>query len=95
MNSSLEKLEELIITGDEAAARTYLTDHINDFPADVRKKFIFALFMEAIENDTQVKSAQTQLIADGLVNLKELQKDYKNIEDKQRIVKVQKDIIGE
>lgn len=92
MNTALEKLEELVMIGDEEGARSYLTEHIKEFPLEVRKKFVFALFMEAVENQTAVNNAQIQAIDEGVKELKEIEKDLANLNDKKAILDVKKKI---
>lgn len=56
-------LEQLIESGDEQAARKFLTDHYIDFPLDVQDKIAFAFFTEAVdqaeEEEAVVESVQT------------------------------------
>ena len=94
MTNILDKLEELVMIGDEKSARSFLAEHINEFPPDVKKKFVFALFMEAVENETKVNELQAQAIDQGLKELKEARKDTQNIDDKLRLLDLKKKING-
>lgn len=95
MNTALDKLEELVMIGDEKRARSFLAEHINEFPEEIRKKFVFALFMEAVENETNVNELQTQAIERGLAELKEVRKDAQNIDDKIKLLDLKKKISGD
>lgn len=94
MNNTLEKLEELIMIGDEQEARAFLIAHINDIPSEIRKKFIFALFMEAVENGAEVNDLQALAIEKGMAELKQAKKETQSIDDKIKLVDLKKKIQG-
>ncbi len=50
----------LVESGDETAARTYLTENFAQFPVEIQEKITYAFFAEALEQkvvDVQVANA--------------------------------------
>lgn len=88
MTDITKKLGELIETGDEASVRSFIIEHINDFPTNLKNEFIFAFLQEAVELDTKIKEAQVALVSEGLGALREIKKEKKNLLDKQRILEL-------
>jgi hypothetical protein len=88
------QLDKLITDGDERAVRTFVIEHIMEFPKPIRNEIIFAFFAEAMENDIKTKQALSGMINDGLQALKMAHKDAANLQDKKEILNVQKKING-
>jgi len=88
MTDTIKKLGELIEAGDENSVRSFIIEHINDFPTDLKNEFIFTFLQEAVELDTRIKEAQVAVVSDGLGALKEINKEKKNLLDKQRILEL-------
>jgi hypothetical protein len=91
----IQQLQNLIVIGDDAGARQFAIEHIKEFPKEIRNKIIFAFFQEAVKKDTQVKEAQSEAADEALTALKDLEKDKKNLGEKQRIVELHQKINGE
>ena len=88
MITIIEQLTELIKSGEEKEVRTFVIEHINEFPADAKNEFIFAFLKEAIELDTKIKELQCKAVEQGASALKEIRKDKDNLLDKRKILMV-------
>jgi len=88
MTTIIEQLAELVESGDEKEVRTFIIEHINEFPLDVKNDFIFAFLKEAIGLDTKIKELQCQIVEEGASVLKEIRKDKSNLLDKQKILMI-------
>lgn len=95
MTEIIQQLQNLIAIGDDAGARQYAIEHIKEFPEKIRNKIIFMFFQEALEKDTEIKEVQAEALGQASLALKDLEKDKKNIEEKQRIIELHQKISGE
>ncbi|MDO8512400.1 MAG: hypothetical protein Q7S57_03950 [bacterium] len=88
MSTILEQLSDIVVTGEETTARTFIIEHINEFPVDMKNELIFAFLQEAVEMDTAIKEIQNRAIGEGVEALKEVRKVKSKILDKKRIFEI-------
>ena len=48
MTTPYEQFNEVLETGDESSIREFLRDHVEELPAELRDKIIFALFEDSV-----------------------------------------------
>jgi len=58
----------LVEKEDEAAAKQFLIDHLNDFPEEVRKEIAFTFFTDAVKKEAAIADEQKA----GLETMKDL-----------------------
>ena len=67
-----EEFLHLADMGDEAAARKFLTDHIMEFPEEVREKIVFAFFEEALAEKATAERAVAAVQQEGIAALRSI-----------------------
>lgn len=92
MTEIIQQLQNIISVGDEKAVRQFIVEHIKEFPVQIRNKFIFAFFREAVARETEIKVVQAKMVSEAKPELKELRKIGQNIEEKKRIVELHQKI---
>lgn len=57
----IDKLGQLMEGGDEKAARKFIIEHFDEFPADVQGELAVELFREAMQSDLSEREAIAKL----------------------------------
>lgn len=75
-------------SGDEAGARKFLIEHLNDFPEDMKKDIAFAFFLDAVEKD----SGNREFERSALDLMKELDKTEEILEEAQKVASLREEM---
>lgn len=76
--------------GDEQAVRTFLTDHITEFPEEVREKIVFAFFEEALAGRAAAADALVARQQEGIDTLEKIIATEKEVANTERIEELKK-----
>ena len=80
---------EIVNKGTEEEARTFLREHMNELPEDVRKGVMLAFFeegmKEAAANSTVIKEFQQE----GIEIMQELETGKRIIDDKLKVLELE------
>jgi len=88
MSTPIELYDEFLRisdTGDEAAARGFLSEHLAEFPEETRDAILFASFEEALLKHAEAIRGNAALQQEGLDAFSGLQHTKNEIERKARI----------
>ena len=76
------QLKEIMATGSDEQARTFITDHINDFPEHVRDDIALALFEEALREGADDAEDSVAIQTEVLEEAEEIATAKLALEDK-------------
>ncbi len=82
------KLVELFEAGDEKAAKSFLAQHVKEFPEDIQKKIIFALFEDALETKVDTDARIAEIQQEGIDSIKSIEDKENTFKDKQKVSKL-------
>ena len=63
---------EVVNKGDEAAAKQFLTDHINEFSEEEQKSIVSAFFFDALEKKASAVKQKAAVEQEALAMLKDI-----------------------
>ena len=86
------QFKEILETGTEEEAEKFLTDHINEFPEDVRKGVALALFENGLNETAANQTAAHDFQQEGIDAVYELEKGKRMLDDKLRVLNLQEKI---
>ncbi len=76
-----KEFDRLVASGDEAAMRAFLVDHLKEFPKELQDKITFAFFAEAVTKQGAEASAVPEMqqeAGDALAMLLGARKELEN-----------------
>ena len=82
------KLIELFEASDEKAAKSFLAQHVKEFPEDIQKKIVFALFEDALESKADTDARVAEIQQEGLDAIKSIEDKENTFKDKQKVSKL-------
>ena len=87
-----DDLNKLVEAGDEKAVRSFLIEHINDFPEEIKKKIVFEFFDEAVSKEVESGEHKATLQKEGMDTLKDIDKAEKTLEDQRKMADVRSEL---
>ena len=87
-----KKLTDLMKAGDETAARAFLKEHLNEFPKEMQEKIVFEFFEEALDKQVETEELMSEVQEKGMETIADIDKARANIEEKQKLNDVRKDL---
>ncbi len=85
MSSLYNKLAELVEAGDESVVRSFLVDHIKEFPEEAQKKIAFEFFENALDAHAESSNQTARIQKEGMDSLKDIEKAENTLKDKQKL----------
>ncbi|MEK7480460.1 MAG: hypothetical protein AAB665_04215 [Patescibacteria group bacterium] len=79
-------------SGDEAGARSFLSEHLGEFPEATRNELISAFLTEAISEEAEVVRARAEIGKEALETVAEIQGAKKEIENQNRIIQLREQL---
>ncbi|MDE2188738.1 MAG: hypothetical protein KGJ35_03370 [Patescibacteria group bacterium] len=92
MQKIIEEFMKLVDGGDEAAAKTFLADHINEFPEDVQKKITAAFFWDALAQKSDEIEQRAAVQKALLAEFADLEKAEKQLGDARKAEEIKSDL---
>lgn len=83
------EFKEIIDTGTEEQARQFLTDHMHEFPEDMKRDITMALFEEGLQEAATTEVTARELKQEGIEMMGELQKANRILDDKLKVLDLQ------
>lgn len=83
-----ENVQNLLEEGDEAVLRTFVVEHINEFPEDVRNEIALYLFEEAVTERADAMDATDAYMEDADEALETLGSLKRTLEEYVRLAAV-------
>jgi hypothetical protein len=88
-NETFQKLHDgfmkVAATGDEAAAKAYLLEHVSEFPADVQKKIVFAFFSDAVQKESDAITDRAAVQTEAMTVMGDIEKAEKMLDEKKKV----------
>jgi len=81
-----DEFAKITLTGDEAAARKFLADHLKEFPKDAQDKIVTALFVDAVGKAADQVDEKVKLQKEALSVLADIEKAEKTLNDEKKKV---------
>ncbi len=88
----VEELKAIMKNGSEAEARAFITDNFNRFPEDMQEKITLTFFEEAVLNQAAEVENIANLQKEGTSVFKAVEKEKKELEDEEKMLKIKKDL---
>lgn len=85
---------DIVETGDEAAARAFLAEHINEFPEETRNELISTFLTEAISEEARTIEARAEFQKEVLAALDDVKGARNEIENQKRIEELKQQVKG-
>ncbi len=79
-------------SGDEAGARSFLTEHLAEFPEETRNELISAFLTEAISGEAEVAQARAEIEKEALETVADIKGATKEIENQNRIAQLKEQL---
>ena len=80
------QFRDIMDNGTEEGARTFLFEHMNEFPEDLREKVVLALFEEGLAEAAANKAAVEEFQREGIEIVNELEKGKRILDDKIKVL---------
>jgi hypothetical protein len=84
IESLYNEFQKLVEAGDETAARTFLKDHLSEFPADAQNKILFAFFEESLNKRADIIADNGQLQEQSMDLLKKIETAKTTLTDQKK-----------
>ncbi|HVN26593.1 MAG TPA: hypothetical protein VMT99_03010 [Candidatus Paceibacterota bacterium] len=91
-NDIVERLQEVVAAGDEAAAREFVMQHLHEFSDEDRRAIIVSLATEALSRDAEEIDGLLSLQENGVKTVHALEKIQEKIDDKRRLLDIKESI---
>ena len=79
-----DEFAKVVETGDEAAARRFIIDHLKEFPKDAQEKMITAFFVDAVGKAADQIDDKTELQKEALAAFSGIEKAEKKLVDEKK-----------
>ncbi len=79
-----DEFMKVVATGDEAAAKQFLTDHINEFPEAEQKKIVSAFFFDALEKKADEIGKRAAVQKEAMTVLSDIEKAKRALGDEKK-----------
>jgi len=79
-------------SGDEGGARSFLTEHLGEFPEETKNQLISAFLTEVISEEAEVLQARTEVQKGVSETLSDIQGAKKEIENQNRIIQLKEQL---
>ena len=83
------QLRDIMDNGTEEGARTFLLEHMNEFPEDLREKVVLALFEDGLKEAAANQSAVEDFKQEGVEIANELATGKRILDDKLKVMELQ------
>ena len=81
--------KEIVNKENEEAARQFLTDHINEFPEDVKNGIILTLFEDAVNEAANKELAVLEFKREGIEIMTALEQAIRILDDKLKVLELE------
>ena len=85
-------ISDLAKKGDEEALRSFLIEHLTEFPEDTQKKIVFEFFNEALDNKIDDETQKIEIQKKGMDLLKEIGEVEKTLDTHKKITNIRLDL---
>ncbi len=86
------QFKEIVDNGTEEDARTFLVDHLAEFPEDLRQQIILSLFQQGLQDAATAETARQEFQQEGMDVIREIEVGKRILDDKQKRIELQEKI---
>ena len=80
---------EIMNKGTEKEARTFLMEHMNELPEDLREKVVLTLFADGLKEAATNHAAVEEFQKEGIEIMQELETGKRILDDKLKVLELQ------
>src|ERR1700722_1433199 len=78
----------IVETGDETAAKSFLTDHIKEFPEEIQQKIVAAFFFDALEKESDEIEKRAALQKEAMAVFSDIEATERKLGDEKKKIEV-------
>ena len=83
------QFRDIMDNGTEEGARTFLLEHMNEFPEDLREKVVLALFEDGLKEAAANQSVVEDFKQEGVEIVNELETGKRILDDKLKVMELE------